>query len=171
MSDGQKYGVVYADKCNLSFGDFEPGDIFMVQRNTKTKVANSPNAKVLGANQEILVSKVVSKSLVDKNEYRLASTLKNISSEIFKTNLYFPNEILSHIDLNYLVKVTFDKNNLSPKQMAEMRRKMFEIKSELEKNYPKLAEKTVFTLNPTNTGHEGWRLQVNDVKRADVMTM
>ena len=30
MNDGQKYGVVYADQTKLSFGDFEPGDIFMV---------------------------------------------------------------------------------------------------------------------------------------------
>lgn len=75
------------------------------------------------------------------------------------------------MDLNYLVKVTFDKNTITPKQMSAMRRKIIDIKAELQKNYPKLAEKTVFTLNPTNTSYEGWRLLVNDVKRADVMTM
>jgi len=52
-----------------------------------------------------------------------------------------------------------------------MRKKIVEIKTELQKNFPKLAERTVFTLNPSHTSHESWRLLVNDVKRADVMTM
>jgi len=118
MNDGQKYGVVYADQTKLSFGDFEPGDIFMVQRNSKAKVVeSSAKTKLIGNSQEILVSKVLSKDLVDPKTYNLAKTLNSVSAEISSTNLFFPNEILSHVDLNYLVKVTFDKNTISPKQM------------------------------------------------------
>ena len=52
-----------------------------------------------------------------------------------------------------------------------MRKKMQGLRDEMNKTFPKLAERTVFTLNPTKTGHESWRLLVNDNKRADMATM
>lgn len=63
MSDGQKYGVVFTDQTELSFGTFEPGDLFMVQKNSSTKTLQSPNVKILGEGQEVLVSKILSKTL------------------------------------------------------------------------------------------------------------
>jgi hypothetical protein len=52
-----------------------------------------------------------------------------------------------------------------------MRKKITELREQMFKQYPKLAENTVFTLNPCKTSYEGYRLLVNDVKRADIATM
>ena len=50
-------------------------------------------------------------------------------------------------------------------------KKMAELRKEMNTAFPKLAKNTVFTLNPCKTQYEGWRLVVNDVKRADLATM
>lgn len=171
LKDGIKYGVVHTELTELSFGKFNPGDVFMVQVNSKTKDTKSSPVQVIGETGNILVSKVIDQQLVSSDNWSLARGLKSIGEAIFKTNLYFPNEILQHKDLNYLVKITFDKNQITPKQLTKMREKMKALRAEMNRQFPKLAERTVFSLNPGKTKHEGWRLIVNDVKRSDMATM
>jgi hypothetical protein len=118
MNDPLKYGLVYAEKAELSFGKFEPGDLFMIQRNTKTKLGGAAGSNLIGSGDEVIVTKILSKDLVERDGYNLARTLKQVSDQIFNTNIFFPNEILSLKDSSYLVKVTFDKNQITPKQMG-----------------------------------------------------
>lgn len=70
-----------------------------------------------------------------------------------------------------MVKITYDKNKITPKQKTQMRQKMQALRVEMNKAFPKLAQRTVFTLNPTKTSHDSWRLIVSDVKRSDMVTM
>jgi hypothetical protein len=83
LNDGLKYGVVYTDLTDLSFGSFKAGDIFMIQKNSRTKNLSQSGSSILGENQNVMVSKILDQELINLLNYSLGKTLRSISSTIF----------------------------------------------------------------------------------------
>jgi hypothetical protein len=83
LNDGMKYGVVHTKLTDLSFGKFNAGDIFMIQKNSKSKDIQTSEVSVLGDSKNVLVSKVIEGDLAFSTNWSLARSLKSISNSIF----------------------------------------------------------------------------------------
>ena len=180
ISNEFQYGLAVCKNTSTVFGEYQAGDILVIQRNTLTKrIPPQKKLKIfptkLIENDKILITKISPKlapSLTAEN-WSAVPYLKQISDIIFETNLYMPSSVLEYKDLNYLVKITFDRNRMNGKDMARMRKSIRDLRAAMARKYPKLEQRTVFTLNPTKVKETNgyWFLNIQDVKRSDINTM
>ena len=159
FSDSTRFGIIVSLIKKSELGEFEEGDMIIVQKNGKSKLMDDQN--------NILVKRIPAG--LRKSQENL---IKELSENLYESNVFLPDEVLPVVDLKYLIKCRYDDNKIKGLNKLRMISKVKSLREKLKDEYPELEKQCYFVEQKMPIKNDAeYEFLVEDIGREDMRTM